>query len=136
MTMPDGAIRSGDFKLIEFFNDMRVELYDIKGDIGEQHDLVPARPKLAEELRARRHGHPPARTARLSRHGGNCFIRQFRAVFHRPFGGIRGVGTADCGITLLVGECSPWRTLMRNNRTGWEPAPARRCRVRAFSFLE
>ena len=52
-TMPYGAIRSGDFKLIEFFNDMRVELYDIKNDIGEVRDLTKDRPKLVEELRSR-----------------------------------------------------------------------------------
>jgi arylsulfatase A len=34
---------------------MRVELYDIKGDVGEQHDLAGARPELARELRARLH---------------------------------------------------------------------------------
>jgi hypothetical protein len=53
--MPYGAIRSGDFKLIEFYNDMRVELYDIKYDIGEQRDLAKERPKLVEELRGRLH---------------------------------------------------------------------------------
>jgi len=53
--MPYGAIRSGDFKLIEFFNDMSVELYDIKNDIGEQKNLVKERPKLVEELRTRLH---------------------------------------------------------------------------------
>ena len=54
-TMPYGAIRSGDFKLIEFFNDMRVELYNLRDDIGEQRDLAKAQPKRAEELRARLH---------------------------------------------------------------------------------
>jgi arylsulfatase A len=52
-TMPYGAIRSGDFKLIEFFNDTRFELYDIREDIGEQHDLASTMPKKVEELRAR-----------------------------------------------------------------------------------
>jgi arylsulfatase A len=54
-TMPYGAIRSGDVKLIEFFNDMHVELYDVKNDIGEQHDLAKERPKVVEELRTRLH---------------------------------------------------------------------------------
>lgn len=54
-TMPYGAIRSGDFKLIEFFNDMRLELYNIKTDISEEHDLAQAQPKLAQELRDRLH---------------------------------------------------------------------------------
>lgn len=54
-TMPYGAIRSGDFKLIEFFNDMHVELYNVRADIGEQSDLTAAMPQKAEELRARLH---------------------------------------------------------------------------------
>ncbi|MBI3880287.1 MAG: sulfatase [Verrucomicrobia bacterium] len=52
---PYGAIRSGDFKLIEFLNDMHVELYNIREDIGEQHDLAAAQSKRVEELRARLH---------------------------------------------------------------------------------
>jgi arylsulfatase A len=53
--MPYGAIRSGDFKLIEFFNDMNVELYNIRDDIGEQRDLASTQPKKVEELRNRLH---------------------------------------------------------------------------------
>jgi arylsulfatase A-like enzyme len=53
--MPYGAIRSGDFKLIEFFNDMRVELYSIREDIGEQRDLAATMPRKVAELRARLH---------------------------------------------------------------------------------
>lgn len=54
-TMPYGAIRSGDYKLIEFFNDLHVELYDIKNDIGEQRDLAQEKPKLVEQLQSRLH---------------------------------------------------------------------------------
>ena len=53
--MPYGAVRSGDFKLIEFFNDMRVELYDVGRDVGEQRDLAAAQPDRARALRARLH---------------------------------------------------------------------------------
>ena len=53
--MPYGAIRSGDFKLVEFFNDMHVELYNIRDDIGETRDLASSQPKKLEELRARLH---------------------------------------------------------------------------------
>ncbi len=52
---PYGAIRSGDFKLVEFFNDMHVELYNLREDIGEQRDLATLQPQKAEELRARLH---------------------------------------------------------------------------------
>jgi arylsulfatase A len=54
-TTPYGAIRKGDFKLLEFFDDMRVELYNLKDDIGEQNDLAAAMPKKAEQLRKRLH---------------------------------------------------------------------------------
>lgn len=53
--MPYGAIRSGDFKLVEFFNDMHVELYNIREDIGEEKDLAAAMPQKADELRTRLH---------------------------------------------------------------------------------
>ena len=53
--MPYSAIRSGDYKLIEFFNDMNVELYDLADDIGEQRDLAAVIPQKAAELRSRLH---------------------------------------------------------------------------------
>jgi arylsulfatase A-like enzyme len=54
-TSPYGAIRSGDFKLIEFFDDMRVELYNLKEDIGEEHDLAAQMPEKVDRLRTRLH---------------------------------------------------------------------------------
>ncbi|MBI4663093.1 MAG: sulfatase-like hydrolase/transferase [Verrucomicrobia bacterium] len=52
---PYGAIRVGDFKLIEFFDDMRVELYNLREDVGEQRNLSAQMPEQANELRARLH---------------------------------------------------------------------------------
>jgi arylsulfatase A-like enzyme len=54
-TTPYGAILAGDFKLIEFFDDMQVELYNVREDIGEQKDLAATLPAKVEELRARLH---------------------------------------------------------------------------------
>jgi arylsulfatase A-like enzyme len=53
--MPYGAIRAGDFKLIEFFNDMHVELYNIREDIGEKSDLAASQPDRVAALRTRLH---------------------------------------------------------------------------------
>ncbi|TDJ65775.1 MAG: hypothetical protein E2O39_17545 [Planctomycetota bacterium] len=39
-TTPAGAIRMGDFKLIEFFEDGRLELYNVKTDVGETENLI------------------------------------------------------------------------------------------------
>jgi arylsulfatase A-like enzyme len=54
-TMPYSAIRKGDFKLIEFLDDMRVELYNLRDDIGEKHNLAAQMPEKANELRERLH---------------------------------------------------------------------------------
>jgi len=48
---PGAAIRQGDYKLIEFYQDNHVELYDLKHDLSEQHDLARSRPQQAEKLR-------------------------------------------------------------------------------------
>ena len=50
---PHGAIRSGDWKLLEFFEDDHVELYNLADDIGEQHDLAASVPQKVAELRSR-----------------------------------------------------------------------------------
>ena len=55
-TTPYGAIRSGDLKLIEYYDDMRVELYNLKDDLSEQHDLSSKQPKDVERLREKLHG--------------------------------------------------------------------------------
>ena len=48
---PYGAVRAGDWKLIEHYEDMRVELYNLKEDLSEAHDLAAANPKKVNELR-------------------------------------------------------------------------------------
>jgi arylsulfatase A-like enzyme len=49
-TTPAGAARQRDFKLIEFFEDGRLELYNLKNDIGERNNLAEKMPDKAEEL--------------------------------------------------------------------------------------
>jgi len=49
-TTPAGAVRAGDWKLIEFFEDDKIELYNLKNDIGEKNNLVETNPKKAKEL--------------------------------------------------------------------------------------
>jgi arylsulfatase A len=48
---PGGAVRRGRYKLIEFYEDDRVELYDLGRDPGEARDLAGALPGKAAELR-------------------------------------------------------------------------------------
>ena len=48
---PGGAIRKGDYKLIEFYEDGKLELYNLKDDIGEKTDLASKMPQKAREMR-------------------------------------------------------------------------------------
>ncbi|MCX5675381.1 MAG: sulfatase, partial [Planctomycetota bacterium] len=50
---PSGAVRAGDLKLIEFYEDNHVELYNVKEDLGEKNDLAAPMPEKAKELRER-----------------------------------------------------------------------------------
>lgn len=50
---PGGSIRSGNLKLIQFFEDDRVELYDLAADLSEKNDLAAARPDQAKDLLSR-----------------------------------------------------------------------------------
>lgn len=52
-TRPQGAIRSGDYKLIEFFEDGTVELYDLARDPGERTDLASTEPSITQRLKKR-----------------------------------------------------------------------------------
>jgi len=52
---PYGAVRQGDFKLIEFYEDDHVELYNLKDDLAEKNDLAKTMPDQAEALRQRLH---------------------------------------------------------------------------------
>jgi hypothetical protein len=40
----------GQWKLIEWFESGRIELYNLRDDIGEQNDLAKADPDKAEQL--------------------------------------------------------------------------------------
>jgi arylsulfatase A-like enzyme len=52
---PAGAVRLGDFKLIEYYENYTVQLFKLKTDPGEQHDLAKSDPRRVEELRAMLH---------------------------------------------------------------------------------
>jgi len=52
---PSGAVRAGDYKLIEWYEDKSIELYNLKNDISEKHDLSKKMPEKAEKLRGMLH---------------------------------------------------------------------------------
>ena len=47
---PGGAIRLGDYKLLEYFENGTVQLFDLKKDIGEQNDISESKPEITKKL--------------------------------------------------------------------------------------
>lgn len=50
-TRPGSALRFGDWKLIEYFENNEFELYNLKDDIGEKNNLANSNPEKLDELK-------------------------------------------------------------------------------------
>lgn len=50
---PYGAIRAGDYRLVEFYENGKVELYNVNRDVSEKNDLAAAEPAKRDELLTR-----------------------------------------------------------------------------------
>jgi arylsulfatase A-like enzyme len=91
-TTPVGVIRKGPWKLLEFFEDGRLELYNLEKDIGEKENLADKLPDrtaaLAAELRQWREKvgaamptpHQPEDTTLKGEPGGAGGVRAARAA--------------------------------------------------------
>ena len=53
MQSPAGAIRDGDYKLLEYFENGTVQLFNLKDDLGEQKNLAAAEPEQTAKLLAK-----------------------------------------------------------------------------------
>ena len=70
-TLPVAAVRQGDWKLLEFMEDRRAELYNLRDDPGQQTDLAAELPEERDRLLEKLHAwqqdvgakFPAARTA-------------------------------------------------------------------------
>lgn len=51
MQSPGGAVRKGDYKLLDYFENNSVQLFNLKQDPGELNDLSASEPEKVEELR-------------------------------------------------------------------------------------
>ena len=55
MQPPAGAIRSGPYKLLEYFENNTVQLFNLDSDLGENYDLSESQPDKVKELTAMLH---------------------------------------------------------------------------------
>lgn len=51
-TRPGSAVRLGDWKLIQYFENSDLELYNLKDDIGEKNNLAQKNPEMVKKLLA------------------------------------------------------------------------------------
>jgi arylsulfatase A-like enzyme len=65
MQSPGGAVRSGDYKLIESFENNTVQLFNLRQDLAEQDDLAQMEPETAARLRAMLHRWRESISARM-----------------------------------------------------------------------
>ncbi len=65
MQSPGGAIRCGDYKLIEYFENGTVQLFNLKDDIGEQCDLSASNPGMVKRLQKKLHNWRRSINARM-----------------------------------------------------------------------
>ena len=52
-TTPVSVIRAGPWKLLHFYEDDRLELYNLDADLGERHDVAAERPSVRQRLHRR-----------------------------------------------------------------------------------
>jgi arylsulfatase A-like enzyme len=63
---PGGAIRRGDYKLLEYFENGTVQLFNLRTDPGEQQDLADAEPERAVALKSMLHAWRQGVNARMT----------------------------------------------------------------------
>ena len=49
---PSGAVRDGQWMMVEYYDEEKVELYDLGNDIREARDLAPSQPERVSRMRA------------------------------------------------------------------------------------
>ena len=69
---PGAAVRIGDWKLLERFEDGQTQLYNLKEDLGEQNDLAQVNPQKVKQMTKLLHN----------------WYKQTNAEFLKPKGGL------------------------------------------------
>jgi arylsulfatase A-like enzyme len=49
---PSGAVRDGDWMMVEYYDAQQAELYDLRHDVSETRDLAPSQPERVSQMRA------------------------------------------------------------------------------------
>jgi len=102
-TTPVSSVRARDWKLLEFHEDMHVELYNLREDPSEERDLAGAMPGRAEQLRRQLHAWREAAGAQMPEPNPTRRVGE-------P--GIRATTVPVSGVLTLDGEPVQGATVM------------------------
>jgi len=91
--VPGSAIRVGDWKFLQYYEDGRQELYNLKDDIGESDDLAKRMPERAAEMKAQL-------DAMLKDHGAKIPARPPNIVLFL----VDDMGLMDTSVPMLTDE--------------------------------
>jgi arylsulfatase A len=116
---PAGAIRAGDWKLIEQFEDGSAELFDLANDPGETNNLAPTHPERVDELRRQLQAWRQRTGAQMP-----TANPEFNEALHRRLYADRDPSTLQPVATAaaISPEWQEWRQEMNRATQGAKPA--------------
>jgi arylsulfatase A len=78
---PSGAMREGDWMLVKYYDEPRLELYDLTADIGERDDVAPQNPGRVARMNARFEGWLESVGAQTNRPNPNFDPAKYRQLY-------------------------------------------------------
>lgn len=116
---PAGAIREGDWKLVEHFEDGGVELFNLMDDIGETRNLAASEPARADDLRRKLQAWRASVGARMPIPNS-----EFDAALHRRLYVEQDPSqlVAEATATATEPQWKAWREAMNAAIKGREPS--------------
>ncbi|MCF7853972.1 MAG: sulfatase [Candidatus Pacebacteria bacterium] len=78
---PSGAMRDGDWLLVELYDEERIELYNLAEDTGEAHDLAADHPKQVSAMQADLDAWRRATGVQYNSTNPNCDENLFHALY-------------------------------------------------------
>jgi arylsulfatase A len=117
---PAGAVREGDWKLIEYYDTGKAELYNLAADPGEKKDRAGREPKRAEEMRAKLAAWCKSAGAQMNTPNKDCDEDLYRRLYIDV--DVSRLGTPKTSASRTK-ELAAWRKLLDEVA---QPKPAKR----------
>lgn len=108
-SQPEGAIRDGDWKLIEYYADGRLELFQLSHDPSEENNLAAREPERVRALRAKLAAWCKAAGVQTNTPNPNFDPALYKALYEEVDVSQYNPSTADAALQARVLE---WRKLM------------------------